>query len=393
MDFILLFILIFFLNKLFVSSIVNKNPNLSTKLLNNLFLYHLFFFIVYYTTTLFSRSDSNEYYRNACEIGSNFSLLSSTGTQFIDNFAAPFASLGLSYESMMLLFSWFGYLGFVYAYLFFRENIPVDVIVFKRYDLLTLLLFLPNMHFWTASLGKGSLIFMGLMLFAVAIKKPSQRILILLLGGFFVYMIRPPVMIFVLAGFVIGLLTGREKLSVPFRITLVIASLLFLFYVQESIFEVFGLDSGSDSILKDFTDYANAQSDRLETSNSGVAMQSYSVPFKLFTFWFRPLFVDSPSILGIFSSAENLIYLLLFYKLIDKRFISFIRKSPYMVKMSAITFFSASYSMTFILTNLGIIMRQKTMVMYFGLFVVYYFLAEEKYNKMQQQKPTKPLAP
>jgi hypothetical protein len=61
--------------------------------------------------------------------------------------------------------------------------------------------------------------------------------------------------------------------------------------------------------------------------------------------------------------------------------------------MSAITFFSASYSMTFILTNLGIIMRQKTMVMYFGLFVVYYFLAEEKYNKMQQQKPNKPLAP
>ena len=47
--------------------------------------------------------------------------------------------------------------------------------------------------------------------------------------------------------------------------------------------------------------------------------------------------------------------------------------------------------MTFILTNLGIIMRQKTMVMYFGLFVVYYFLAEEKYSKMQQQKPTKPL--
>ena len=130
MDFILLFILIFFLNKIFVANIVNKNPNLSIKLLNNLFLYHLFFFVVYYSTTLFSRSDSNEYYSNACEIGSNFSLLSFTGTQFIDNFAAPFASLGLSYESMMLLFSWFGYIGFVYAYLFFKENIPVNVKVF-----------------------------------------------------------------------------------------------------------------------------------------------------------------------------------------------------------------------------------------------------------------------
>ena len=393
MDIVILFLFLLFVNAIFLNKITDYYPILSRKLLSNLFYYHLIFFGIYYATTIFSRSDSIMYYHKASEIGSYFDIFSETGTSFIDNFAAIFVQFGLSYESLMLLFSYFGYIGFVFAYLFFRENIPINVTVFKKYDLLQLLLFLPNMHFWTASLGKGSLIFMGLMIFAFSIKKPRQRILFLVAGGFFVYMIRPPVMIFVLAGFVIGLLTGREKLSVPFRIILVTASLLFLFYTQESIFAVLGLDSGSDSILNDFTDYANTQSDRLETSNSGVAMQSYSLPYRLFTFWFRPLFVDSPSILGIFSSAENLIYLLLFYKLIDKRFISFIRKAPYMVKMSAITFFSASYSMTFILTNLGIIMRQKTMVMYFGLFVVYYFLAEEKYNKMQQQKPTKPLAP
>ena len=393
MDFVILFLFLLFVNAIFLNKITAYYPILSRKLLSNLFYYHLIFFGIYYATTIFSRSDSIMYYIKASEIGSYFDIFSETGTSFIDNFTAIFVQFGLSYESLMLLFSYFGYIGFVFAYLFFRENIPINVTVFKKYDLLQLLLFLPNMHFWTASIGKGSLIFMGLMIFAFSIKKPGQRILFLIVGAFFVYMIRPPVMIFVLAGFVIGLLTGREKLSVPFRITLVIASLLFLFYTQESIFAVLGLDSGSDSILNDFTDYANTQSDRLETSNSGVAMQSYSLPFKLFTFWFRPLFVDSPSILGIFSSAENLIYLLLFYKLIDKRFISFIRKAPYMVKMSAITFFSASYSMTFILTNLGIIMRQKTMVMYFGLFVVYYFLAEEKYNKMKQQKPNKPLAP
>ena len=393
MDIVILFLFLLFVNAIFLNKITDYYPILSRKLLSNLFYYHLIFFGIYYATTIFSRSDSIMYYHKASEIGSYFDIFSETGTSFIDNFAAIFVQFGLSYESLMLLFSYFGYIGFVFAYLFFRENIPINVTVFKKYDLLQLLLFLPNMHFWTASLGKGSLIFMGLMIFAFSIKKPRQRILFLVAGGFFVYMIRPPVMIFVLAGFVIGLLTGREKMSVPFRIILVIASLLFLFYTQESIFAVLGLDSGSDSILNDFTDYANTQSDRLETSNSGVAMQSYSLPYRLFTFWFRPLFVDSPSILGIFSSAENLIYLLLFYKLIDKRFISFIRKAPYMVKMSAITFFSASYSMTFILTNLGIIMRQKTMVMYFGLFVVYYFLAEEKYNKMQQQKPTKPLTP
>lgn len=393
MDVVIVFIFLLFLNAIFLNKITTYYPILSRNLLSNLFYYHLVFFGIYYATTIFSRSDSLEYYRKASEIGAYFDIFSETGTSFIDNFAAIFVQFGLSYESLMLLFSYFGYIGFVFAYLFFRENIPVNVTVFKKYDLLQLLLFLPNMHFWTASLGKGSLIFMGLMIFAFSIKKPGERVFFLVVGTFFIYMIRPPVMIFILAGFVVGLITGREKLGVPFRIILVIASFLFLAYTQDSIYAVLGLDSSSDSILSDFTDYANAQSDRLETSNSGVAMQSYSLPVKLFTFWFRPLFIDSPSILGIFSSAENLVYLLLFYKLIDKRFIPFIRKAPYMVKMSAITFFSASYSMTFILTNLGIIMRQKTMIMYFGLFVVYYFLAEEKYKKMQQQKSTKRSTP
>jgi hypothetical protein len=57
-----------------------------------------------------------------------------------------------------------------------------------------------------------------------------------------------------------------------------------------------------------------------------------------------------------------------------------------MVKVSAITFLLGSYAMTFVLTNLGIIMRQKTMVMYFGFFVVYYFIADEQWKKKQQQK-------
>jgi hypothetical protein len=313
-------------------------------------------------------------------------LLSFTGTQFIDNFAAPFAFLGLSYESIMLLFSWFGYIGFVYAYLFFKENIPVNVKVFKRYDLLTLLLFLPNMHFWTASLGKGSLVFMGLMIFVVAIKKPWRRILILLLGGFIVYMIRPPVMLFILSGVMIGLLTGREKLGVETRIIIVLASIAFLYSATSTILGVVKIDENSESYIEDFKDYSKEQSERLETSNSGVEMQNYSLPFKLFTLWFRPLFVDSPSALGIFSSAENLIYLLLFFKICNLRFIGFIRKAPYMVKMSAITFLLASYAMTFVMSNLGIIMRQKTMVMYFGFFVVYYFLADEQWKKEQQQK-------
>lgn len=384
MSFIILFIFILLLNQIFISNILKKYPFLSKKLLLRLFLFHLLFFGIYYFYALSNRSDSYEYYSSAQELGDTWDIFSFTGTQFIDNFAAPFAALGFSYESMMLLFSWFGYIGFVYAYLFFKESIPVNVTVFGKYDLLTLLLFLPNMHFWTSSLGKGSLIFMGLMMFAYSLKKPKNRMLLFIIGGFFVYMIRPAVMLFVLSGVMVGLLFGREKISTGLRIVIIIASLGFLYSASTTILGTVKIQN-TENVIEDFQKNTAAQSDRLESSGSGVAMQSYPLPFKLFTLWFRPLFIDSPGVIGLFSSAENFIYLLLFLKICNKRFLSFIRKAPYMVKMSAVTFLLASYAMTFVMSNLGIIMRQKTMVMYFGFFVIYYFLAEEKWKKNQKE--------
>ncbi len=385
MDFIILFFFIILLNQLFISNIVKNHPALSRKLLNRLFFYHLLFFVIYLLYAASNRSDSFVYYQSAQELGDNWSVFLFTGTQFIDNFSAPFVMFGFSYESMMLLFSWFGYIGFVYAYLFFKENIPINVNVFGKFDLLLLILFLPNMHFWTSSLGKGSLIFMGLMMFTYSLKSPKKRLILLIIGGYFVYMIRPPVMLFVLTGVMIGLLTGREKISVGLRIVIVAASLLFLYNAASTILSTVKIEN-TDNVIDDFKKNAEAQSDRLEASaGSGVAMQSYPLLFKLFTFWFRPLFIDSPSALGLFSSVENLIYLLLFLKICNKRFLSFIRKAPYLVKMSGVTFLLASYAMTFVMSNLGIIMRQKSMVMYFGFFVIYYFLAEEKWKKEQKK--------
>ena len=383
MDFILLFFFTILLNQLFISNVVKKNPLLSKSLLNKLYFYHLLFFVVYYVYALNSGSDSLDYYRKSLLIGEDYSFLGKTGTQFIDNLTAFLSSSGFSYESLMILFSWFGYIGFVYAYLFFRENIPINITVFKKYDLLNLILFFPNMHFWTSSLGKGSLIFMGLMMFTYSLKKPKNRILLLIIGGFFVYMIRPPVMLFVLTGVMVGLLTGREKISIGLRIVLVVASLGFLYSASTTILATVKIQN-TDNVIEDFKEVTDAQSERLENSaGSGVAMRNYPLPFKLFTFWFRPLFIDSPGVLGIFSSTENLIYLLLFFKICNKKFLSFIRKAPYLVKMSGVTFLLASYAMTFVMSNLGIIMRQKSMVMYFGFFVIYYFLAEEKWKQLQ----------
>ena len=115
-------------------------------------------------------------------------------------------------------------------------------------------------------------------------------------------------------------------------------------------------------------------------------MSSYPLPLKLFTFWYRPLFIDAPGVLGLIVSFENLLYLLLTFKLFQRGIFKFLRKSPMMVKMSLVVFFLSSLAMTFIMSNLGIIMRQKSMVMYFLFFVIYYYLAQKKYVKLKRMK-------
>lgn len=75
-----------------------------------------------------------------------------------------------------------------------------------------------------------------------------------------------------------------------------------------------------------------------------------------------------------------------FFKIFKKGFINFFRKSPISVKMSATVFLMSSIAMSFVMSNLGIMMRQKSMVMYFLFFVIYYFVAEEKYNKIIKRR-------
>lgn len=384
-DFIIVFILLLLINQVLYKSLAQKFAFFDEKLMNKLYWYHLLFFVAYYTYALFNRSDSVVYYRDASILREDPMTLFMTGTKFIVFIASPLVKLGISYITMMLIFSWTGYIGFVYAYLFFRENITINVTVFKKYDLLTLLLFLPNMHFWTVSLGKGSLIFMGLMLFIYALRFPQKRIITLFIGGFFVYMIRPHVMLFVLVGVMVGILTGRSRIGIGIKFLVLLLSVGFLYIAQNQILAVANLE-GSENVVADFDQFATDQSARLESADSGVNMANYPLPFKFFTFWFRPLFVDSPGVLGIFSSIENLIYLLLFAKICNRRFLRFIVKSPYLVKTSFIIFVLTSFALTFVMSNLGIIMRQKSMVMYFGFFVIYYFLANEKYEIMQRNK-------
>lgn len=381
-----LLVILFLINQVVFSVYSKRHSFFDKKKMNLLYLYHTFFYGVYIWYVQNEPSDSKHYFYAINNHNGSWLELFGTDTNFIYFLGYPFYKMGLdSYESLMFLFSWFGYIGFVYAYMFFREKIPVKIKLFQRIDFLTLILFLPNMHFWTVAFSKGAPIFLGLMMFSYAIVNPKSRLFLLILSSLIIFHIRPHVFLFVAVGAAIGYMSGAEKISWGKKFLISGAMLGVVLAVQDQILAVAGL-GGSDNLIEDFGDFADKRAGGLEASATGVEISSYPLPLKLFTFWFRPLFFDAPGVLGLIVSVENLLYLILFIKILKKDFISFVKKSPSLVKMSLIIFLTASFAMTFVMANLGLIMRQKSTVMYFLFFVIYYYLAQKKYIKILKLK-------
>ncbi|WP_299758426.1 hypothetical protein [uncultured Pontibacter sp.] len=377
----ILVVVLYLINQPLLGYFKNQYNFLRIKLLNQLYWYHMLFAVIYYIYSIFNPSDSQRYF-NRNSIDGNLSISYppyQTGTGFIDFIVYPFVhELGFSYEMAMILFAWFGYLGFVFFYIFFRENIKETIRVYS-FDLVTILLFLPNMHFWTASLGKGSFIFLGIAMFAYALKAPQKRIVSMVLAFIIVYSVRPHMMMFLAVGAVVGYLTGRENIPLYQKLIILGACVAGIFLMYDKILEMASINE--EDVVGSFQNFSSNRAELLARSGSGVDMSNYPLLLKLFTFWFRPLFFDAPGALGLYISAENLLYLLLTLKLIDKSFMKFLKGASSLVKMSLITFISSSVALSFVMSNLGIVIRQKSMVMYFLFFVILAFLEFKKRQK------------
>lgn len=196
-------------------------------------------------------------------------------------------------------------------------------------------------------------------------------------------MVRPHILFAVLIGMAVSFVLGREKVPAYQKYLVAIAGLAVSVFVYEDLMLYLGYDP--NNLIDSFEEESALNAQRLQSAGSGVDMNNYSLPMKLFTFWFRPLFIDSPNALGLVVSIENALYIYMFSKIFKKSFIDYIRIAPAMVKMSFVVFISISISMTFIMSNLGIIIRQKSQIMYYMLFVVVAFMDWEKTNRIKKR--------
>ncbi|HKH59534.1 MAG TPA: hypothetical protein VKA49_01815 [Flavitalea sp.] len=384
---IVLIVLLYFISVPILEKFRAKLPWLPVKLLQTLYWYHILFAIIYYLFTRDVRSDSKTYYYMSTQY-TNWLDSYQSGTVFLHFVSYPFTKyLMFSYEMMMVLFSWMGYWGFVYFYIVFRENLRFKHKLFG-FELITLFVFLPNMHYWTASLGKGSIIFLGIALAIYALSRISSRKIALILGLVIVYHVRPHVFLFMAIGILVGVFTGKEKVPLYQKALVFTGSAVALFLLYDTIISFVGLDE--DNLFDSFTEFSDVRAYELSKSaGSGIDTSNYPLGLKLLTFWFRPLFFDAPSLIGIVVSFENLLYLFLTLKLIDRKFFGFIKSASSLVKTSAVTFLATSFALSGTLSNLGIIIRQKSMVMYFLLFLILSFMDYKQNIRLSKKRVPK----
>lgn len=363
-----------------VDVLKKRYPIIDSRFLKWLFFYHLLLAMVYYSYALFNASDSRNYYFKVVRDyrGDEWFDFYGTSTPFVEFIAYPFIKyFYFSYEATMWLFSFFGYLGFVYLYIFFKENIRFKH-TFLGFDFLTFVFLLPNLHFWSSSLGKGSIIFLGISLFFFGISKLNTRWIYILIGALIVYHVRPHVMLIIVISSAIGFIFSSKGVSWGLRFLVLACSVLAFFFIYRDVLSLVGIDEAE--FLSEGVDLSHRATE-LSKATSGIDINNYSLPEKVFAFLYRPLFFDAPGFLGIIVSFENVFYLLITLRLFSVRGLGFVISGNFLVKSALLSFVTVSVALAQISGNLGLAIRQKSQVMMLFLFVILLFMDHVKYKE------------
>ena len=356
---------------------------LDASMLIRLYFFHFLLTLAYYGYAAFNFSDSLGYYTRVAARGLDKGWLDYYGTStiFIEFVGYPFIRfLGFNYEGMMLLFAFFGFLGFCFFYVFVRENIRFNH-DFYGINLAVLVFFLPNLHFWSASYGKGSIIFLGIAMYFYGISKLNSRFLAVILGSLIIYHVRPHIFLVVLMASLAGFVFSAKRVSMAQRVLFLGFASVVLTFIFNDVMSLVGLE---DEMLTESTNLDHRAS-KLTKATSGIDIQNYNFVEKMFAFIYRPLFFDAPGLLGLIVSFENLFYLIITFKLFNMKGLQFLVKGDFMAKTAIISFFLVSFALAQVSGNLGLAMRQKSQVMPLFMFYILYFLDQQKVTEYRRQ--------
>jgi hypothetical protein len=261
-----------------------------------------------------------------------------------------------------------------------------DQLVLFGVNCIPLLLFMPNMHYWTSILGKEPLMFLCIASILIEILKKryfSFKTIILLV---IILVIRPHLFSLLFTSmsviFFIYENWSKKRKVLVFIFFLIFISLSFILFLKISKINTFDWNR-----IKRFNEYSLLS---LEYSKSYIPMIEYCFPMKIFTFYFRPLFVDCHNVFGFFVSFENALYLFL-HIISIYLFIRFYKIIKFDSLFKVIVVYSALSALVYVLrySDLGLIIRTKSIIQPFVMVAIFWMINQiEIYKAKRLEKQT-----
>jgi len=340
-------------------------PKLSRKdqrILNILWLYHIFTSIAYYSYIRINGGDSLSYWIFAKRMTYSDFLNNIFGAKAIGaNFMAainyiPAHLMGMNFFANTLLYGLLGFIAFTFLYRICIQAIPYNS-KFYKFRLFPLLLFLPNLHFWSSGLGKDTISFLCILMVAYGFMRISKRFLLIIFGLLLSFGIRPHITFMLIASFGFAYLING-KMSLPQRIGLFILMFTAAILILPFVLNFVNMDSLS---VADLGQFSNKQAGNLSVAGSGLDLSSYPYPLKVLTFLYRPFFFDINGIPAVVASFENLLLLLLSIRVIRNRFFATFKAAPLIIQGLFLFFIMGALVFSMSMSNLGIILRERNM--------------------------------
>ncbi len=334
-----------------------------------LFFYHLLFVLPAWQLAHNRPADSWHYWflgRDLSEV--SFTRFLAPGTEAVNLLTFPLVKyLHLPFWAGFVLFSAIGGVGFLRLYRLLdsltAQNLKVKTVAYG-------LLLLPNLHLWTSMIGKEPLSFLALVYATAAVYEQKFTAPGFWLSWLAVAWIRPHVAAVLLAAVLLSLLCTTRNHRQRLWLWAAIPAAAALCYLLLRKVARLGTDPWSR-----LQRYYEVDIRVLKNTRSYVPLDEYSLPTKIFTFYFRPLPFEKSGWVYHLWSFENTLLLLL-SGLAVFMFFRHRRRKP----LQPFTVFACVFLFLFTLmyvygyANYGLIARTKVMAMPVWYGVILYLL-------------------
>jgi hypothetical protein len=286
-----------------------------------------------------------------------YNLFNTQGTEFMVTLNyIPANVLNMGFFPNTLLYGLLGFIGLTFFYRICIHTIPYYT-QYKNYWLFPLLLFLPNLHFWSSGIGKDTMLFLCIMMVSYGMMRVVKRFPLIITGLLLSYGIRPHITLIMLLSFGIVYIISGEK-SKEQRIFLSVLLLAVAIAIMPMVLDYVNIDEASVDGLERFSE---ERAVGLSSGNSFVNISSYPYPLKVLTFVYRPFFFDINGIPALVASFENLLLLLLSIKVIRNHPIRTFKAAPLAIQGLFLFFILGVSVFSMSMSNLGIILRMRNM--------------------------------